>query len=44
MSHRRSANRFNEREVSRAVRAVRRTGEDIDRVEVDPMSEHASNL
>jgi hypothetical protein len=33
---RRSANRFNEREVSRAVRAVRRTGENVDRVEIDP--------
>ncbi len=33
---RRTANRFNQREVSRAVRAARRAGETIERVEIDP--------
>src|SRR5262245_15947766 len=35
MSHR-SVNRFNQREVSRAVRAVTDTGAAVDRIEVDP--------
>jgi hypothetical protein len=37
MSHR-TANRFNQREVSRAVRAVAETGAAVDRVEIDPTS------
>jgi hypothetical protein len=35
MSHR-SVNRFNQREVSRAIRAARLAGERPDRVEIDP--------
>jgi hypothetical protein len=35
MSHR-TANRFNQREVSRALRAARRAGETVERVEIDP--------
>jgi hypothetical protein len=32
----RSANRFNEREVARAIRAARKAGESEARVEIDP--------
>jgi hypothetical protein len=32
----RGANRFNQREVSRALRAARRAGETVERVEIDP--------
>jgi hypothetical protein len=35
MSHR-SVNRFNQREVARALRAARLAGERPDRVEIDP--------
>jgi hypothetical protein len=35
MSHR-SVNRFNQREVSRAIRAARLAGERPERVEIDP--------
>ena len=35
-SHRRGTNRFHQREVSRALRAVRDSGTPVDRVEVDP--------
>ena len=35
---RRSANRFNQREIARAVRAVRDTGEAVERVDIDPAS------
>ena len=35
MSHR-TANRFNQSEVSRALRAARRAGETVERVEIDP--------
>ena len=34
----RSVNRFNQREVSRALRAVRDSGTPVDRVEIDPAS------
>jgi hypothetical protein len=37
MSHRR-ANRFSQRDVSRALRAARRAGETVERVEIDPAS------
>jgi hypothetical protein len=32
----RTANRFHQREVSRALRAVRDSGTPVDRVEIDP--------
>jgi hypothetical protein len=34
----RSVNRFNQREVARAIRAAREAGENLDRVEIDPAS------
>ena len=34
----RSVNRFNQREVARALRAARLAGEAVDRVEIDPKS------
>ena len=37
MSHR-SVNRFNQREVARALKAARLAGENVDRVEIDPAS------
>jgi hypothetical protein len=36
MAGRRGPNRFSEREVTRAMRAVERAGKSIDRVEIDP--------
>jgi hypothetical protein len=33
---RRGVNRFNQREVSRALRAVRKSGTPVDRIEIDP--------
>jgi hypothetical protein len=36
MAGRRGPNRFNEREVTRAMRAVERAGKSVDRVEIDP--------
>jgi len=37
MSHR-TVNRFNQREVARALKAARLAGETVDRVEIDPKS------
>jgi hypothetical protein len=37
MSHR-TENRFRQREVSRAFRAAREAGAEVDRVEIDPVS------
>ena len=34
----RSVNRFNQREVVRALKAARLAGENVDRVEIDPAS------
>jgi len=34
----RGVNRFNQREVTRAVRALRLAGESVDRVEINPRS------
>ena len=39
---RRSANRFNQREVSRALRAVTETGAVVDRVDIYPASDRIS--
>jgi hypothetical protein len=38
MASRRGPNRFSEREVTRAMRAVERAGKSVDRVEIDPGS------
>ena len=38
MASRRGPNRFSEREVTRAMRAVERAGKTVDRVEIDPGS------
>ena len=38
MASRRGPNRFSEREVTRAMRAVERAGKIVDRVEIDPGS------
>jgi hypothetical protein len=38
MVGRRGPNRFNEREVARAVKAIDRAGKAIERVEIDPIS------
>lgn len=38
MAGHRGPNRFSEREVTRAMRAVERAGKHIDRVEIDPTS------
>jgi hypothetical protein len=35
---RRSTNRFNQREVARALKAARLAGENVERVEIDPAS------